>query len=261
MDLGRGLRALRTGGCAAAAHGPRHVRAHALVRGVGKPPQQPRHGDLFRGRQGPRHIFRPEPLLRAVCRPLPGRFDAPHPARRSRGAADRRGAHRHRGRALPQPFGHRHPLAGACGREDRAVAEHLAGRRLDHHAAAGQEPLPARHGQPGTPGTDGQARHGEAQRVDHGPQTRIQLHEGGDRRHVPQYGGVRLKCLRHQVGGPYVLQQGAPRTQRTGGRGAGRRGERPDALLARAESGQRPGAPQSGPLAHGGGRRPDPRPA
>lgn len=41
------------------------------------------------------------------------------------------------------------PRAGPCGREDRAVAEHLAGR-FDHHAAAGQEPLSARHGaQPG----------------------------------------------------------------------------------------------------------------
>ena len=247
MDLGRGLRALRAGGRAAAAHGPRYVRAHALVRGAGKPPQQPRYGDLLRRRQGPRHVLRPEPLLRAVRRPLPGGFDAPHPPRRTRGAADRRGAHRHRGRALPQPFGYRHPLAGACGREDRAAAEYLPGRRFDHHAAVGQEPLPARYGpQPRADRAHGEARDGETQGVDHGPQTRIQLHQGGDRRDVPQYGGVRFERLRHQVGGPYVLQQGAARAQRPGGGGARGGGERPDALLAGAEPGQCAGPPQSG---------------
>ncbi len=69
---------------------------------------------------------------------------------RTRGAADRRGADRNRRRPFPHPFGDRHPLAGTCGSENRAVAEYVAGRRFDHHAAVGQEPLPARHGaQPG----------------------------------------------------------------------------------------------------------------
>ena len=255
MDLVSGLRAVRSALLHAAADRLRAVRPHAFVRGAGESPQQPCHGDLFRGRQGHRHLLRAEPFLRSVRRSFPGRFDAPYPARRTRGAADRRGADRHRGRPFQNPFGHRHPLAGPCGSEDRAVAEHLAGRRLDHHAAAGQEPLSARHGaQPRAAGPQRQARHVEAQGVDHGPQARIQLYQGGDRRHVPQYGGVRLQRLRHQVRGPYLLQQGASRAERAGGRRAGGRGECPVALFAGAELRQRPRAPQPRHFAHGGRR-------
>ena len=244
MDLGGGLCPLRARGRDAAAHGLRGLRPHALVRGVGEPPQQPRHGDLLRGRQGAGYVLRAEPLLRAVCRPLSVGLDAPHPARRPRRAADRRGARRHGGRALPQPFGHRHPVAGPCGGEDRAAAEHLAGRRLDHHAAAGQESLSARYGpQPQPRGPHGEARDVEVQGVDHGPEARIQLHEGGDRRDVPQYGRIRLECLRHQGRGPHLLQQGARRAERAGGRRTRGRGQCADALLARAQSRQRAGAP------------------
>ncbi len=171
MDLGRGLRPLRAARVHAAAHGFRSLRTVAVVRGAGESAQQPRHGDLCRGRQGARLVLRAEPFLRAVRRPLFVRFDAAHPARRPRGAADRRGAHRHGGCPLPQPFGHRHPLAGSRGGEDRAAAEHLAGRRLDHHAAARQESLPARHGpQPGPDRAQDEARDRQAQGVDHGPQ-------------------------------------------------------------------------------------------
>ena len=107
----------------------------------------------------------------------------------------------------------------------------------------------------------GQTRDLEVQGVDHGPQTRIQLHQGGDRRHVPQYGGVRLERLRHQVGGPHLLQQGAGRTQRAGGGRAGGGGERPDALFAHPESQERPRAPQPRAFTHGGGRGADPQAA
>ena len=258
MDLVHSACAFRTRGRDAAADGPGRVRTHALVRGAGESPQQPRHGDLLRGRQGHRLVFRAEPFLRAVCRPLSVGLDAPHPARRTRGAADCRGAHLDRGRPFPRTFGYRHPLAGPRGREDPAAAEHLAGRRLDHHPAAGQEPLSARHGpQPRGHRPQSQTRDGEIQGVDNGPQTRIQLHQGGDCRDVPQYGGIRLECLRHQVGGPYLLQQGARRTERAGGGRAGGRGERPDALFPRAQSGQRPRAPQPRAFAHGGCRGAD----
>ena len=61
-------------------------------------------------------------------------------------------------------------------------------------------------------------------------------------------------------GGPYLLQQGAPRTERAGGRRAGGGGQRPDALLAGAQPRERSGAPQPGPHAHAAGRGADARP-
>ncbi len=93
--------------------------------------------------------------------------------------------------------------------------------------------------------------------VDHGAEARIQLYEGGDRRHVPQYGRIRLERLWHQVGGAHLLQQGARRAERAGGGRAGGRGERPDAVLPGAQSGQRPRAAEPGAFAHGGCRGAD----
>ncbi|CDC99607.1 membrane carboxypeptidase/penicillin-binding protein [Alistipes sp. CAG:268] len=39
-------------------------------------------GTFFVQNRSHRHLLRAESLLRAVCRPLPGRLDAPHPPRR-----------------------------------------------------------------------------------------------------------------------------------------------------------------------------------
>ena len=50
MDLGDRLRPVRPAGPDACAHGARRIRAHALVRGVGEPAQQPCDGGLLRGR-------------------------------------------------------------------------------------------------------------------------------------------------------------------------------------------------------------------
>ncbi len=259
MALVRGFRTGWTGACHAAADGGRIVRPHALVRGAGEPQKQPGYRDLLRGRQGARQFLRAEPLLRAVRRSVPGRLARLHHARRAPRAAHRRRADLDRGCPFPQPLGHRHPLAGARGREDRAAARRIAGRRIDHHPAARQEPLSARHGaQPKQSGPHVEARARQVQGVDHGPEAGVQLHEGGDRRHVSEHGGVRIERLRHQVGRPHLLQQEPRGAQRAGGRHAGGCGERPDPLFARPQSEECAGPPQSGDLAHGRVGSPDP---
>ena len=247
-----GPHTLRTAGRDAHLDGAGSLRAHALVRRVGEPAQQHRHGDLLRGRQGAGNLLRAEPFLRAVRGAVRLGLGDPHLDQRPRSAADRRGAHRHRGRPLRLAFGHRHPVAHPRRGEDDPLAEPFGRRRIDHHAAAGQEPLPARHGTPPErAAAQRQARAGEIQGVDHGPQTRIQLHQGGDRRDVPQHRGVRIERLRHQVGGAHLLQQNARPAQLAGGRRARRRGQRTDALLAGAQLRQRHGPSQPRARAHG----------
>ncbi len=70
------------------------------------------------------------------------------------------------------------------------------GRRLDHHPATRKEPVQ-------TPRMD---RNRQTQGVDHRHKTRIQLHQGGDHRDVPQHGVLRLGRLRHQERGTHVLR-------------------------------------------------------
>ena len=106
-----GPHTLRTAGRDAHLDGAGSLRAHALVRRVGEPAQQHRHGDLLRGRQGAGNLLRAEPFLRAVRGAVRLGLGDPHLDQRPRSAADRRGAHRHRGRPLRLAFGHRHPVA------------------------------------------------------------------------------------------------------------------------------------------------------
>ena len=98
MDLGRGLRPPSLPSRVhAAAHGFRSLRTVAVVRGSWR----------IRAATSPRRSM-PRTArcsARSSCRTVPTcstttsfvRFDAAHPARRPRGAADRRGAHRHGG--------------------------------------------------------------------------------------------------------------------------------------------------------------------
>ncbi len=228
-----------------------HLRPHALVRGAGESQEQPRDRDLRRRRPRDRFVFRREPLLRAVRRPLSAGLDATHIARRPRRAAHRGRADLDRGRAFPPPLGHRHPVAVPRGNQDCGVAEPFAGRRQHHYAAARQEPLSARHGaQPKQGRPHAETRAVEVQGVDYGSQARTQLHQGGNRGHVSQHRRIRLQRLRHKVGREHLFQQGARRAERSGGRRAGGRGERPHALLARAKPRQRSGTPQSGAQPH-----------
>ena len=226
MALGHRIRPFRTLAAPAVAHGRRPVRAAAVVRGVGEPQEQPGHRDSLFGRQGAGHVLRAEPLLRPVRRTLPARLRPAAPARRIRRAADHRGPDFDGGCPLPGTLGHRPDVAGTRRRQDRPDAEHLAGRRQYDHPAISQKPLSPRHQrEPGQDRPHDQAGRIQTQGVDHGPETRIQLHQGGDRRHVPEYRGVRFERLRHQIGGPHLLQQGTPRTQHPGSRPAGGTGQ------------------------------------
>ena len=234
--MDRGLRARGAHLPHAAAGGDGSLRPHTLVRGARESQEQPRYRDLRRGRTRHRHLLRAEPLLCAVCRALPaGLIAHTHPRRLSR-TARCGGAHRNRGCAFPQPLGYRYPVALPRGYQDCHAAAPLAGRRQHHNPAAGKEPLPARHGkQPQQGGPYVQARAVEVQGVDHGPQARTQLYQGGDRRHVSQHGGIRLERLRHQVRRQHLLRQGARRAEHTGGGRTRGRGERPHALLSRTQ--------------------------
>ena len=146
VDLGCGLRALCPVGNPAAALGPRDVRAAALVRGAGEPPSNlateiysedgkvigtffvqnrsyVQYADLFPA-DSTLHIrldgHEVPPIVAALISTEDVRFRS------------------HSGIDIPS-------LARVAV-EDRAAAEHLPGRRFDHHAAVGQEPLPARYG-------------------------------------------------------------------------------------------------------------------
>ena len=172
--------------------------------------------------------------LRTVRRTLPARLRPAAPARRIRRAADHRGPDFDGGCPLPGTLGHRLDVAGTRRRQDRPDAEHLAGRRQYDHPAISQKPLSPRHQrEPGQDRPHDQVGRIQTQGVDHGPETRIQLHQGGDRRHVPEYRGVRFERLRHQIGGPHLLQQGTPRTQHPGSRPAGGTGQGPHDVFPR----------------------------
>ena len=167
--------------------------SYALIRGAGEPEEQPRNRNLWRQWPRHRHLLRAEPLLRSVRGALPRRFDAPPYARWPSRAPRCGGADLYGGCALPQPLGYRYPLALPRYDPHHRYARPVAGWWLDYHSAGSQEPIPPRYrSQSQQGGPHDETRSVEVQGVDHGPQARAQLHQGGDRGDVPQYGGVRL---------------------------------------------------------------------
>ena len=146
------------------------LRPYALVRGVGESQEQPRNRNIWRQWPRHRHLLRPEPFVCSVRGSLPRRFDTPPYARRLSRAPRRGGADLYGGCALPQPLGYRHPLALPRYDPHHRYARPVAGWWLDHHAAGGQKPLPARYGsQSQQGGPHDEARAVEVQGVDHGP--------------------------------------------------------------------------------------------
>ena len=141
------------------------------------------HEEALLGRAARRHRARREPRQRA----LEGhRADHAQRHRRDRGppllAARRAGLARHRAR----------------GAQERARGRHHAGR-LDAHAAAGEEPLPAARVE--QPLDQPQDRRGLDRRAAAG-----QVHEGRDPHGLSQHRVLRPERLRRRGGGAHVLR-------------------------------------------------------
>ncbi len=144
----------------------------------------------------------------------------------------------HRGPSLLPPLRLRPDRHGAHGVRRSAPAQLRPGR-LDHHPAAGAQPVPQ-------PGPEHPAQGAGA---DPGGVAGDQVLQEGDPRPLPQPRLFRRRRLWHRGGGPPLLQQARLPAHRRRGRPAGRDDEEPDAL----QSAQRH-RPRRAP-GHGGARR------
>ncbi len=123
------------------------------------------------------------------------------------------GVHRHRGPALLFPLGRRSDRRVPCALRQSDAARRRA-RRLDHHAAARQEPVPDPRAHPDPQGSGGRA----------GVLAGAQIQQDRDHRALSQPRLFRRRRLRHRGGGAALLQQAGAEAERRRSRHARRSG-------------------------------------
>ena len=179
------------------------VCRHPVVRGTGKPAEQPCDpGDSRRWRDPDDFPYR-EPF---VCE-LRGTLSQPCPCGSGYG-----------GFSLLPSLGHRLRESRPCAREDSPGRKLQPGRWKYHHPAAGEDTLSAPGCKQQDSGSvDSQDGVDQAQGVGHCSQARAQLHQGRDHEHVYESDLLRKQCVRHKGRSPDILRKISDRPDR--GRG------------------------------------------